>query len=196
MASAGTGSPLESRVGIALRTLSVLEGHLDREALKALKLHLLKALKLKSDVSAADAALLSAFERFAADRDIDGLVAHAESFVQAIIAGERSSSDINAHFPFRLVLPFCLPEADIGGQYIRAELTAASPTRTAVVGDGSHARVVGPFSRARSLDFGGAGEVRGVMSAVVGRGLSQARVTNRRSPYIARRPSPLRPTCL
>lgn len=151
-------SPLESRVGAVLRRLNVLDGRLDRDALKAMKVHLLQILRSKEEPATAETALLLAFERYSVDGELDALVSHAEVFVHSILA----EADIGTQFVGRRRLS-CAPVAASGTATATARSTGSpvSPLRSTAVGDGSHARLTGHFARTRSLEFmGAADEVR------------------------------------
>ena len=159
-------SPLESRVGAVLRRLNVLDGRLDRDALKAMKVHLLQIVRSKEEPATAESALLLAFELYSVDGDLDSLVSHAEVFVHGILA----EADIGTQFVGRRRLS-CAPVAASSTATATARSTGSpvSPLRSTAVGDGSHARLTGHFARTRSLEFmGTADEVRARFTVCAG----------------------------
>ena len=136
-----TASPLESRVGAVLMAVNSnsLDTRLDRDALKVLKLHLLKVLHAKS-ISAADEAILAAFDLFSVDCDIEKLVIKIESFVLDIIADTEIGT---------CMIGNRIPAVPAG--HSSSVSHGHLPVRVTNV-DGSHARLSGPFTRARAVD--------------------------------------------
>jgi hypothetical protein len=76
---------LSSRVGAALRVVCTLSSKLDRDALKALKLHLLECVNAPDLVSSSDEALLAALEVYNSDGDVEKLLLNFDGPLHDVI---------------------------------------------------------------------------------------------------------------